>query len=73
MFSKVEVNGPGAAPLYQFLTSQETKPVGAGKISWNFEKFLIGADGKLLQRFSPRTSPDSEELVKAIEAALPKG
>jgi len=73
MFSKVEVNGSGAAPLYQFLTAQETKPVGSGKISWNFEKFLIGPDGKLINRFSPRTTPDDAELVKAIESALPKG
>lgn len=70
MFSKIEVNGDGAAPLYQHLTSQQTEPVGSGKISWNFEKFLIGRDGKVLARFSPRTGPDDAALVKAIEAAL---
>lgn len=70
MFSKVEVNGEGAAPLYQYLTSQDVDPVGAGKISWNFEKFLIDRDGKLVHRFSPRTTPDAPELVKAIESEL---
>lgn len=72
MFSKIEVNGPGAAPLYQYLTSQETEPVGAGKISWNFEKFLVGPDGELLHRFAPRVAPNDPALVKAIESALPK-
>ena len=70
MFSKINVNGPDAAPLYKFLTSKETKPEGAGKISWNFEKFLIGKDGQILARFSPRTAPDAPELVAAIQDAL---
>jgi glutathione peroxidase len=70
MFSKVNVNGPDATPLYKFLTSQETKPQGSGKVSWNFEKFLIGKDGKVAARFSPATTPDAAELVTAIESAL---
>jgi glutathione peroxidase len=72
MFSKVDVNGPGAAPFYKYLTSQEAAPVGDGKISWNFEKFLIGRDGKVLNRFSPRVSPADDELVNAIEEELSK-
>lgn len=70
LFSKVEVNGEGACPLYKHLTSLETKPAGAGKISWNFEKFLIGRDGKVLARFAPRTAPDAPEVIEAVEAAL---
>ena len=70
MFSKVEVNGDGASPLYKYLTALETKPKGSGPISWNFEKFLIGRDGTVIARFDPRTKPDAPELVAAIEAQL---
>ena len=69
MMSKVNVN-QDACDLYQHLTSQEAKPAGSGPISWNFEKFLIGRDGQLVHRFSPRTAPSDEELVSAIEAQL---
>jgi glutathione peroxidase len=70
MFDKIEVNGPNAAPLYKLLTSLETKPKGAGPISWNFEKFLIGRDGRVIARFAPRVAPDAPELIQAIESAL---
>jgi glutathione peroxidase len=70
MFSKLEVNGAGAAPLYKYLTSKDVQPAGSGKVSWNFEKFLIDRDGQLVNRFSPRTAPDDAELVKAIESEL---
>ncbi len=72
MFSKVVVKGEGQCPLYKYLTSKETDPKFAGDISWNFEKFLIGRDGEIVQRFAPRVKPDSEEVVKAIEAELAK-
>jgi glutathione peroxidase len=72
MFSKVNVNGDDACALYKYLTALDTKPQGSGKISWNFEKFLVGRDGKVVARFSPRTKPDSPELVKAIESELSK-
>jgi glutathione peroxidase len=77
MFSKINVNanekeGITPDPLYKDLTSLDTKPVGKGKISWNFEKFLIGRNGEVVARFSPRTSPDDAEVVKAIEAELAK-
>jgi glutathione peroxidase len=72
MFSKIEVNGKNASPLYQYLTALDTNPTGKGKISWNFEKFLIGRDGKVVARFSPRTEPDSKEVVAAIETELAK-
>jgi glutathione peroxidase len=70
MFDKVEVNGDNACDLYKYLTSLDTKPQGAGKISWNFEKFLIGRDGEVIARFSPRIKPDADEVIKAIEDAL---
>jgi glutathione peroxidase len=72
MLAKVDVNGDEAAPLYKFLTSEKTNPRYAGKITWNFEKFLIGRDGKVVARYSPRVEPDSEEVVKAIEKELAK-
>ena len=72
MLSKVDVNGEGACPLYKSLTVLETKPAAAGDISWNFEKFLFDREGKVVARFSPKTKPDSPEVVKAIEAELAK-
>jgi len=72
MFSKIDVNGSTAAPLYQFLTSPETNPKFAGKITWNFEKFLISKEGKVVNRFTPKTQPDSTQVVSAIEAELAK-
>lgn len=72
MFSKVVVKGDGQCPLYKYLTSKETDPKFAGDISWNFEKFLIGRNGEIVKRFAPKVKPDSEEVVKAIEAELAK-
>ncbi|MGA2621846.1 MAG: glutathione peroxidase [Thermoguttaceae bacterium] len=70
LFAKVEVNGKGACDLYKYLTALDTKPTGKGKISWNFEKFVIGRSGEVVVRFSPRTTPDAAEVVKVIEAEL---
>ena len=72
MFSKIVVKGDGIAPLYQFLTSPETDPEHAGPVTWNFEKFLVGRNGQVVARFKPKTSPESDEVVKAIEAELAK-
>lgn len=72
LYSKIDVNGEKAAPLYKFLTGKDTNPKFAGPIGWNFEKFLIGRDGQVVARFKPPVSPDSEEVVKAIEAELAK-
>ena len=60
----------GAAPIYKYLTSKDTKPAGKGNISWNFEKFLVDREGQLIARFSPRTKPSDGELIKAIEGQL---
>jgi glutathione peroxidase len=70
MFSKISVKGKDIAPLYAFLTSKETNPEFGGNISWNFNKFLIGKDGKIINRFGSRTAPQAEEVIQAIESAL---
>jgi glutathione peroxidase len=70
MFSKIDVNGDNADPLYKDLTGADTKPVGPGKISWNFEKFILDRNGKIAARFSPKTTPDDAEVIKTIEAEL---
>jgi len=69
MFSKVSVKGDDKAPLFDYLTSAKN-PDKQGDIGWNFEKFLIGKDGKLIRRFATKTKPDSDEVVAAIEKAL---
>lgn len=68
MSSKLEVNGPGRHPLYRLLAGEGAE--FPGEITWNFEKFLVGPDGRVLARFAPRTTPDDPQLVQAIEAAL---
>ena len=70
MFSKVVVKGKGICELYRHLTSSDAKPKGKGGISWNFEKVLVGRDGEVRARFSPRTKPDSKEFITAVENAL---
>ncbi len=70
MFSKVEVNGEKACPLYQQLVKTELSPAGAGPISWNFEKFVVGRNGVPVARFSPKVVPDNAELVKVLEREL---
>ena len=72
MFAKVNVKGKKACDLYKTLTALDTKPVGPGKISWNFEKFVVGRNGEVVARFSPRTKPDDPEVIKVIEAELAK-
>jgi glutathione peroxidase len=70
LFSKISVKGEDMAPLYKYLTQTEAKPKGKGDVGWNFEKFLIGKDGKVVGRFEAKTKPDNKELVAAVEAAL---
>ena len=67
MFSKVEVNGPGAHPLFQWLKKQKGGLLGGG-IKWNFTKFLIGRDGRVIGRYGPTVTP--ERLRAEIENAL---
>jgi len=70
MFSKISVKGKEIHPLYQFLTSKETNPEFGGKITWNFNKFLISKDGKIINRFGSKDKPESEKIIQAIEKAL---
>jgi glutathione peroxidase len=70
MFAKIDVNGPGRHPLYAELTETPDTEGKAGDIQWNFEKFLIGRDGKIIARFRPLTEPEAPEIVAAIEANL---
>jgi glutathione peroxidase len=70
MFSKIDVNGTRQAPLYAWLTEQATQPDGPGDIKWNFAKFVVGRNGKVLARFAPPTSPSAPEVRQSIESAL---
>jgi glutathione peroxidase len=68
LFEKLEVNGPNRHPLYGILAG--SKSPFPGDIKWNFAKFLISRDGKILARFEPGAKPDSTEAIAALEAAL---
>ncbi|HET9388918.1 MAG TPA: glutathione peroxidase [Steroidobacteraceae bacterium] len=68
MSAKLEVNGPARHALYQFLTAPQSGV--AGDISWNFEKFLIGRDGRVLKRYPPPTKPQDNGLMQDIAEAL---
>ena len=72
LMAKVEVNGDGACDLYKYLKALDAKPKGPGEVTWNFEKFLVSRDGQVVARFQPKTTPNSPEVVKAIEAELAK-
>ena len=68
MFDKLEVNGANRHPLYKTLAGEDSPT--AGDIKWNFTKFLVGRDGKIVKRFDSKVKPDSPEMIQAIEAAL---
>ncbi len=72
MFAKISVKGDDQAPLYKYLTSLDTHPAKKGDITWNFEKFLIGRDGNVVARFTPKTKPEDPQVVSAVESALAK-
>ena len=71
MFAKVKVNGDDAHPLYKYLKSEEKGILGTTAIKWNFTKFLVGRDGRVIKRFGPTKEPD--KLRPQIEAALGDG
>ena len=71
LFEKIEVNGPGRHAIYDELTSTPDGEGAAGDIQWNFEKFLVGPTGDIIQRFRPMVDPEAPEVVDAIEANLP--
>ena len=68
MMSKIKVNGEGAHPLYQWLSAEAPGILGSKAIKWNFTKFLIGRDGRVLKRYAPQDAP--EKISRDIEAAL---
>jgi len=70
MMSKVSVLGADKTPLYQFLTDKTQNPQVGGDIKWNFTKFLFSRDGKPVARFEPAITPDSPQVIAAIESAL---
>lgn len=69
LYSKVSVKGDNATPLYQYLTTK-ANPSVAGEIQWNFTKFLTDRNGNVVQRFEPDVTPDSPQVVAAIEKLL---
>ncbi len=68
MMAKVDVNGPQAAPLFEWLSKEAPGLLGSTSIKWNFTKFLVGKDGQVLKRYAPQDTPES--LAKDIAAAL---
>ena len=70
LFAKVQVKGPAADPLYRYLTGL---PAVGGAVTWNFNKFLVGPDGKVVAHLSSDVDPMSAEMKKQLEAVLPKG
>ena len=70
MTEKIDVNGDGRHPVYTDLVATEDERGQSGDITWNFEKFLVDGDGRVVARFSPRVEPDDARVVSAIEAIL---
>ncbi len=70
MTEKVEVNGDGRHPLYAELTEAADEQGRTGDIAWNFEKFVLDADGRVVARFNPSVEPDDARLVEAVESVL---
>ena len=70
MTAKIDVNGDDRDPVYQVLTATADGEGRSGDIQWNFEKFVVGADGSVLGRFSPMVEPDAPELLDCINSAL---
>ncbi|ANA79872.1 Peroxiredoxin [Paenibacillus vortex V453] len=68
VFEKIDVNGEGAHPLFQYLKSEQPGPNEGGEIAWNFTKFLVDREGNVVQRFEPRDTPES--MKSAIESLL---
>lgn len=72
MFEKIAVNGRRRHPIYRELTKIADSDGEAGDVQWNFEKFVVSADGNTITRFRPTTKPNARAVIKAIEAGLPK-
>lgn len=70
MYAKISVKGEDKAPLYQYLTGKDANPTTSGEIGWNFTKFLVDKNGKVIARFDSKVTPESPELTSAVENAL---
>ncbi len=70
MFSKITVKGRQMHPLYRYLTSKKTDPKFSGRVTWNFNKFLVSRSGEIINRFGSPAEPDAPEVIGAIEEAL---
>jgi glutathione peroxidase len=70
LFSKVPVKGEDKVPLYSYLTDTKKNPATGGDIKWNFTKFLVGRDGKIIARYEPKVKPTDAEVTAAVEKAL---
>jgi glutathione peroxidase-family protein len=70
MFSKISVKGKDIHPLYEYLSSKESGHDFGGKITWNFNKFLISRKGEIINRFGSKVKPEDEKIIQAIEQAL---
>ena len=70
LFEKIEVNGDNRHELYQQLTQASDAEGHTGDIRWNFEKFLVGADGQVIGRFAPQVEPEADDIVALIESNL---
>jgi len=70
MFSKISVKGKDIHPLYAYLTSAESNPRFAGKITWNFNKFLVSRSGEVVDRFDTKVEPLDPRIIAAVESAL---
>ena len=70
MFSKIDVNGDEAHPLYEYLKNEAKGLLGSKSIKWNFTKFLVSKDGKVLARYAPNDKPESikKDIVKQLSA-----
>ncbi len=69
LFAKISVKGDDQCALYKFLTNHPSKDI-AGAVAWNFQKYLVGRDGKVIAKYGPRTAPDGKDITAAIEKAL---
>ena len=70
LFSKISVKGADIHPLYKYLTDKTSNPTFGGDISWNFNKFLVDRNGKIIARFSSPDKPEGDKVIQALETAL---
>jgi glutathione peroxidase len=70
LFAKLDVKGAGQHPLYSILSGSADDSGKAGNVSWNFEKFLVGRDGRVVRRFRSKVTPEDPRIVEAVEALL---